>query len=196
LKNLSAKMGKTGSDKIFVISAPSGTGKTTIAKKLKEHLKEIEVIITYTTRKPRPEEKDGCDYRFVQEDEFKKMVENGEFAEWATVYGNYYGTPKKDIISVVNKGKKALLIIDTQGGRSIKEVFPGAILIGILPPSIKEQERRMRERSGLSEEEIQKRLEAARKERKVILSEYDYRFINKNLENTIKKITGLIKSIH
>jgi guanylate kinase len=186
-------MDKTDSSKIFVISAPSGTGKTTIAKKLKEQVKEIEVITTYTTRKPRPEEKDGRDYRFVQQDEFKKMVEGGEFAEWATVYGNYYGTPKKEMISAVKKGKKALLIIDTQGGRSIKKVFPEAILIGILPPSIKEQERRIRERSGLSEEEIKKRLEAAREERRVILSEYDYTFINKNLENTIKKITKVIK---
>ena len=186
-------MDKTDSGKIFVISAPSGTGKTTIAKKLKEQVKEIEVITTYTTRKPRPKEKDGCDYRFVQQDEFKKMVEGGEFAEWATVYGNYYGTPKKEIISAVKKGKKALLIIDTQGGRSIKKVFPEAVLIGILPPSIKEQERRIRERSGLSEEEIKKRLEAAREERRVILSEYDYTFINKNLENTIKKITKVIK---
>jgi len=188
-------MDKTDSGKIFVISAPSGTGKTTIAKKLKEQVKEIEVITTYTTRKPRPKEKDGCDYRFVQQDEFKKMVEGGEFAEWATVYGNYYGTPKKEIISAVNKGKKALLIIDTQGGRSIKKVFPEAVLIGILPPSIKEQERRIRERSGLSEEEIKKRLEAAREERRVILSEYDYTFINKNLENTIKKITKVIKRV-
>ena len=186
-------MDKTDSSKIFVISAPSGTGKTTIAKKLKEQVKEIEVITTYTTRKPRPEEKDGRDYRFVQQDEFKKMVEGGEFAEWAKVYGNYYGTPKKEIISAINKGKKALLIIDTQGGRSIKKVFPEAVLIGILPPSIKEQERRIRERSGLSEEEIKKRLEAAREERRVILSEYDYTFINKNLENTIKKIIKVIK---
>jgi len=186
-------MDKTDSGKIFVISAPSGTGKTTIAKKLKEQVKEIEVITTYTTRKPRPEEKDGRDYRFVQQDEFKKMVEGGEFAEWAKVYGNYYGTPKKEIISAINKGKKALLIIDTQGGRSIKKVFPEAVLIGILPPSIKEQERRIRERSGLSEEEIKKRLEAAREERRVILSEYDYTFINKNLENTIKKIIKVIK---
>jgi len=186
-------MDKTDSGKIFVISAPSGTGKTTIAKKLKEQVKEIEVITTYTTRKPRPEEKDGRDYRFVQQDEFKKMVEGGEFAEWATVYGNYYGTPKKEMISAVKKGKKALLIIDTQGGRSIKKVFPEAVLIGILPQSIKEQERRIRERSGLSEEEIKKRLEAAREERRVILSEYEYTFINKNLENTIKKITKVIK---
>ena len=186
-------MDKTDSGKIFVISAPSGTGKTTIAKKLKEQVKEIEVITTYTTRKPRPEEKDGRDYRFVQQDEFKKMVEGGEFAEWATVYGNYYGTPKKEMSSAVKKGKKAFLIIDTQGGRSIKKVFPEAILIGILPPSIKEQERRIRERSGLSEEEIKKRLESAREERRVILSEYDYTFINKNLDNTIKKITKVIK---
>ncbi|MCM8820485.1 MAG: guanylate kinase [Candidatus Omnitrophica bacterium] len=184
-------MSKSG--KIFVISAPSGTGKTIIARKLKEKIKNIEIITTYTTRKPRPGEKDSYDYYFTTSIKFKRMIKNNDFAEWALVYGNYYGTPKKEIISAINKGKKALLIIDTQGGMSIKRIFPEAVLIGLLPPSIKEQERRMRERSGLSEEEIQKRLEAAKEERKVILSEYDHRFINKNLENTIKKIATVIK---
>lgn len=186
-------MVKTDSGKIFVISAPSGTGKTTIARKLKELVKGIEIITTYTTRKPRQDEKDGYDYRFITEEEFTKMVEEGRFAEWATVYCNHYGTPREDIISAIERGKKVLLIIDTQGGRSIKKIFPEAVLIGILPPSIKEQERRIRERSGVSEEEIKKRLASAREERKVILSEYDYRFINKNLDNTIKKIAAIIK---
>ncbi|MCX8082395.1 MAG: guanylate kinase [bacterium] len=179
--------------KIFVISAPSGTGKTTIAKKLKEQLKNIEVIITCTTRKPRAGEKDGKDYRFISPEMFKKMIEKGDFAEWAMVYGNYYGTPKNDITSAIIKGKQALLIIDTQGGRSIKKLFPEAVLIGVLPPSLKEQERRMRERRGLKEEEIQQRLEAAKEERKVLLSMYDYRFINKDLENTINKIKKVIE---
>ncbi|HOL22133.1 MAG TPA: guanylate kinase [bacterium] len=186
-------MEKKHSGKIFVISAPSGTGKTTIGKKLKELVKEIEIITTYTTRKPRQDEKDGYDYRFITEEEFTRMVEEGKFAEWATVYSNHYGTPRENIISAINRGKKVLLIIDTQGGRSIKKIFPEAVLIGILPPSIKEQERRIRERSGISEEEIKKRLASAREERKVILSEYDYRFINKNLDNTIKKIAAIIK---
>ncbi|MCM8762340.1 MAG: guanylate kinase [Candidatus Omnitrophica bacterium] len=179
--------------KIFVISAPSGTGKTTIAKKIKELSKDIEVITTCTTRKPRPGETDGNDYRFITLMKFKEMIEKGEFAEWALVYDNYYGTPKKDIISAINKGKKALLIIDTQGGRSIKSIFSEAVLIGILPPSVEEQERRIRKRSGLSEAEIKKRLESAKEERKVILSEYDHRFINKNLEKTIKKIATVIE---
>lgn len=179
--------------KIFVISAPSGTGKTTIVNKLKEKIENIEVITTFTTRKPRPSEKDGCDYHFITTCEFKKMIENNAFAEWAVVYGNYYGTPKEDIIKCLKEGKNVLLVIDTQGGMSIKKLFPDAILIGILPPSIKEQERRMRKREGITEEEIKKRIMEAKQERKVIMSRYDYRLVNKNLENTIKKIESIIK---
>lgn len=180
--------------KILVISAPSGTGKTTIAEALDKQIKDIELITTFTTRKPRPGEQDSHDYHFVVPIKFKEMIDNNDLAEWAEVYGNYYGTPKKDIISAIKKGKTALLIIDTQGGRSIKKRFPEAVLIGILPPSIKEQERRIRERSGnVSEQEIQRRLEAAKEERKIILSQYDLRFINKNLENTIKNIVMAIR---
>lgn len=178
--------------KIFVISAPSGTGKTTIAKELKKSLKDMEVITTYTTRKPRPEEKNGDDYRFITPMQFERMIENGDFAEWAVVYGNYYGTPKRDVISAINQRKKVLLIIDTQGGRSIKRIFPEAVLIGVLPPSTKEQERRMRKRSDLSDAEIKKRLEATKEERRIILSEYDHCLINKNLDNTVKRIKQII----
>ncbi|MDD3725958.1 MAG: guanylate kinase [Candidatus Ratteibacteria bacterium] len=180
--------------KIFVISAPSGTGKTTIVNKLKEKIgKTIEVITTFTTRKPRPGEKSGYDYYFITTRKFKEMIKQGAFAEWAMVYGNYYGTPKKDINEAIKKGKDALLVIDTQGGMSIKKLFPDAVLIGILPPSIKEQERRIRKRDGLTEEEIKRRIEEAKKERKIIMSKYDYHLINKNLKNTIKKIERIIK---
>lgn len=178
--------------KIFVISAPSGTGKTTIARKLKEELPEIELIVSYTTRKPRPEEKDGVNYHFITETQFQKMVEEDAFAEWAQVYENYYGTPKKEILEGLAKGKKVLLTLDTQGARSIIKKFPDAVLIGILPPSIKEQERRIRNRKGLSEQEIKKRLISAREERQILMKEYHFRLVNKNLESTVNKIRNII----
>ena len=179
--------------KLFVISAPSGTGKTTIAEKLKQKIKDIYVPVTYTTRKPRTEEIDARDYHFVSVESFRKMMKNGRLLEWAQVYGNYYGTPRDEVLENLKNNKKVLLTIDTQGGLKIKKIFPDAVLIGLLPPSIAEQENRIRKRRGLSESEIKKRIEAARKERKVLMSEYDFRFVNKNLETTIQKIVRLIE---
>ncbi len=179
--------------KLFVISAPSGTGKTTIAEKLKQEIKDIYIPVTYTTRKPRTEEIDARDYHFVSVESFRKMMKNGRLLEWAQVYGNYYGTPRDEVLENLKNNKKVLLTIDTQGGLKIKKIFPDAVLIGLLPPSIAEQENRIRKRRGLSESEIKKRIEAARKERKVLMSEYDFRFVNKNLETTIQKIVRLIE---
>jgi len=179
--------------KLFVISAPSGTGKTTIAEKLKQKIKDIYVPVTYTTRKPRTEEIDARDYHFVSVESFRKMMKNGRLLEWAQVYGNYYGTPRDEVLENLKNNKKVLLTIDTQGGLKIKKIFPDAVLIGLLPPSIAEQENRIRKRRGLSESEIKKRIEAAKKERKVLMSEYDFRFVNKNLETTIQKIVRLIE---
>lgn len=179
---------------IFVISAPSGTGKTTIQNILKDELKDIDIITTVTTRKPRPNEKDGIDYIFVNEDTFKKMIKEDKFAEWSIVYGNYYGTPKEKIEENIKNGKKTLLIIDTQGGLKIKERYPSVFLIGILPPSLKEQERRLRERNDMDEEEIKKRLEISKEEKKVLFNHYNVRLINKDLRKTVEKIKRIIYS--
>jgi len=179
-------------NRVFVISAPSGTGKTTIARKLKEEIPELELIVSYTTRKPRTEEKNGVNYHFVTEKQFRKMIADGAFAEWAEVYGNYYGTSNKTIMTNLARGKKVFLTIDTQGGRNIIKKFPHATLIGILPPSIKEQERRIRSRSGLDEHEIEKRLAAAREERHILMNEYHFRLINRNLESAVNKIRNII----
>lgn len=181
-------------EKIFVLSAPSGTGKTTIGKILKNHLKDVEIITTYTTRKPRPEEKNGVDYFFVDKNKFEKMIKENKFAEWSVVYGNYYGTPKEPLERAIKENKKVLLIIDTQGGLKIKKLYPDAFLIGILPPSIKEQEKRMKKRGGMTEEEIRKRLEIAKEERKILFKHYDVRLINKDLEKTVSRIKKIINS--
>ena len=178
--------------KLFVISAPSGTGKTTVIQRLKEEIPSLKVVVTFTTRKPRPGEKNGVDYYFVSEEEFKKMIKENKFIEWAVVYGNYYGTPKEQLMDELKKGNKILCCVDIQGGLSIKRIFPSSILIGILPPSVKEQEKRMRQRKGITEEEIKRRLEASKKERKILLQDYNFRVINKDIDTTVKKIKNII----
>jgi len=183
------------SGKIFVISAPSGTGKTTIQKLLLEAIPSLKSVTTCTTRKLRDGEKNGVDYKFLAEKDFKEKIKNGEFLEYANVYGNFYGTPKKEVIEKLKKGENVLLIIDTQGGMSVKKIFPDAVLIGILPPSAKEQEKRLRKRGDVNEEEIKKRLEAAKDERKILLKYYNYRVINREIGKTVEKIKKIIKKI-
>lgn len=178
--------------KIFVISAPSGTGKTTIENILKNEISNLDVAISYTTRKPRPQEATRVDYCFITKKKFEDMIAKNAFVEWAVVYGNYYGTPKAFIEKKLMEGKKILLTLDTQGGCSIKKIYPQAVLIGILPPSLKEQEKRMRKRKGIIEEEIKERLESAKEERRILFEKYDYRLVNRELENTIEKIKKII----
>jgi len=182
------------SGKIFVISAPSGTGKTTIQKLLLEVLPFLKTVITCTTRKPRNGEKNGVDYKFLTERDFKRKIKNGEFLEYANVYGNFYGTPKKEVMEKLKKGENILLVIDTQGGMSVKKFFPQAVLIGILPPSTKEQEKRLRKRGDVSKEEIKKRLETAKEERKILMKYYNYRVINKEIGKTVEKIKRIIEN--
>jgi len=179
---------------IFVLSAPSGTGKTTIVKKLKDKLQKTEIVTTYTTRKPRKEERNGIDYFFVSKEEFEKMIKDNKFVEWSIVYGNYYGTPKDEIERILKNKKNVLLVIDTQGGLKIKKRYPKAYLIGILPPSLKEQENRMKKRGDMCEEEINERLSKSREERKILFKYYKCRLINKDIEKTVERIKKLIES--
>lgn len=181
------------SGKIFVISAPSGTGKTTIQRELKKCIPSLETITTYTTRKPRKNEKNGVDYKFVNEEKFKKMIEKGAFLEYANVYGHLYGTPEKEVKEKLKKGKNVLLVIDTQGGKSVKKIFPSAILIGILPPSLKEQKKRLEKRGDVGDDEIKRRMDASKEERKVLMKIYNYRVINREVEKTVEKIKKIIE---
>lgn len=178
--------------RVFVLSAPSGTGKTTMAARLKQEVPGLFIPVTYTTKNPRPEEVEGRDYRFVSREKFLEMIRLGEFLEWAEVYGNCYGTPRKEVEEQLKLGRKVLLTIDTQGGLSVRRIFPQAFLVGLLPPSLAEQEGRIRKRSGLSEKEIRQRIEAARIERRVLKEEYDIRLVNRNLETTLEKIKKII----
>lgn len=177
---------------VIVISAPSGTGKTTICRKLLKINKNLTFSVSYTTRPKRRNEIDGRDYFFVSKEKFLKMIKNNEFLEWAKVYKNYYGTSKKQVIKTINSGKDILLDIDVQGGKNIKKVFPEGIFIFLLPPSWNELKNRLKKRAQNSIQEINYRLENVEHELKYI-KYYDYILINDNLESTVKIINNIIK---
>ena len=179
---------------VFVISAPSGTGKTTIARRLKREIPSLSLIVTCTTKKPRLDEKEGVDYYFVSEKRFKGMIAGGFFLEWARVFGYYYGTPAEPVMGNIARGVPSLLTIDIQGGRSVKKALPETTtLIAVLPPSAGEQEKRIRGRNDLlDEEQINKRLDAYRHERSVLVREYDFVIINRDLDRAINRIKNII----
>jgi guanylate kinase len=143
---------------LFVVSAPSGTGKTTLCQKLREALPDLKFSVSYTTRKPREGEINDVHYTFVDEDEFRLMITDGEFVEWAQVHGNFYGTSKKRIEALMNEGLDVLLDIDVQGGGQIRAHFPDSVLIFVLPPSMDELKKRLSGRMTDSEDVINKRL--------------------------------------
>jgi len=176
---------------IFVISAPSGTGKTTLIHLLLPYFPNMVFSISYTTRLPRQGEKDGVDYFFVSRNQFEQMISQGEMLEWAEVHGNYYGTSIHFIREKINAGKDILLDIDVQGARQVKKQFPQAVLIFIAPPSWEELESRLKKRSTDTAEEIKKRLTAARKEIKAA-QEFDYIVINEFLNQALEELKGII----
>jgi guanylate kinase len=182
---------------VMVISAPSGTGKSTICRRVIDRSKsaglferELEFSVSTTTRDPRRSEVDGTDYYFVDESSFKELQENGEFLESATVHGEYYGTSKSSVESAVDAGQDVLLEIDVQGGRQVKKRCKNAILIFIAPPSLPELERRLKNRGTESEQEIERRLERAWAELDS-LDLYDYVVINDEIDDAVNKILSI-----
>lgn len=163
----------------FVISAPAGTGKTTLVHKLVAEFPEVVASISYTTRQPREGEIPGKDYHFVSEDEFKKRIESSDFLEHVQLYGDYYGTSLQWIKNAQKEGKHVLLVIDTQGAMLLKGKFP-AIFIFIQPPSLEELEKRLLLRGTEEKKVVEKRLERARIEL-VIANQYDYQIVNDDL---------------
>ena len=175
---------------IVVLSAPSGAGKTTIALKLLEELKNLKRVVTTTTRPKRPNEKEGIDYNFVSKEEFENMIKNQEFVEYANVYGNYYGTPIKSVNSLIEQGFDALLVIDVQGAKSIKNLFPSALLIFLMPPSLEELYARFRNR-GFEDKNALERLETAKKE--IACARYfDFIVVNRYIDETVNMIKSII----
>ncbi len=177
---------------IIVISAPSGAGKTTIAKAVSERLKNVEYSISCTTRKKRDNEIDGRDYYFLDRPTFEKRINQGKLYEWAEVYGDLYGTPKESVLDFLKQGKSVLMDIDIQGAQKIKKIYPNGVFIFILPPSIKELEKRLLKRGKDSPDIIKTRLKSAEQEMKH-RKEFDYLIINKNLDSTVEMVESIIK---
>ena len=178
----------------LVLSAPSGTGKTTVGELLTAEDSTIVRSVSMTTRSMRPNEKDGVDYRFVSTDEFKAKIRQGAFLEWAEVYdGVLYGTPRDSVERVIRSGDVALLVIDVQGGRAVKAIFPEAVLVFLIPPSMDSLSRRLKQRGLETDDQIHRRLIKARTEMKY-LPAYDYGVENDEgkQQSTVDAIRGII----
>ena len=178
---------------VFVISAPSGSGKTTICRLLLEKVEGLELSISYTTRPRKNGETEGKDYHFISEDIFDKMINLKEFLEYATVYGRRYGTSRDAVGKTVSSGTDVVLEIDVQGGRKVKEALPGAVLIGIFPPDWETLSRRLQERGRDSREEMAARLEAAGKEMTELLT-YDFLVVNDSLEKAVTQVEWIVRA--
>lgn len=178
---------------LFVMSGPSGTGKGTICNVLLDN-KENDVFlsISSTTREIRKGETDGVTYNYTTVENFEKMIANGEMLEYAKYNGNYYGTPKKVVEDMLSTGKSVLLEIEPQGALKVKELFPEAVLIFIIPPSIAELKKRLEERGRETEEQIIERLEAAKWEFNQS-PRYNCIFVNDNLEECVKEIENTMR---
>ena len=179
--------------KLFIISAPSGAGKSTVIKRLCAEVPSLSLSISCTTRNMRPGEQEGVDYHFVSEEEFERKRQNAELLEWAKVHNAFYGTPKHELFQQLDAGKNLILDIDVQGGKQVKKQFPEAISIFISPPSIEALKVRLAMRGTDSPEQVDLRLQNALKEMKY-QNHYDYTFVNDELEKTILAIKRLITS--
>jgi len=178
---------------LFIVSGPSGVGKTTLYKAVISTLPNLKHSVSYTTRPPRPGEVDDRDYTFVSRDEFMAMIDKGEFVERAEIHGKLYGTSKKRLDEIVNSGVDAILDIDIQGAVQLREKYKGGIYIFILPPSLEILKERLRKRLVNSKEEIEKRLKVAVEEIKKY-REYDYVIVNKVFEEALKELEAIIIS--
>ena len=176
---------------LFVISAPSGAGKTTLCSRLLAVMDDLTYSVSYTTRAPREGEADGRDYHFVTESRFRDMVENGEFLEWAEVFGRLYGTGRAWVESRLAQDMDVLVDVDVAGARQIKENFPRAVLIFILPPTLEELARRLRLRLTEAEEQIELRLGRVREEIEA-RTIYDYLVVNDQVDLAVQNLTSII----
>jgi guanylate kinase len=179
---------------LLVVSSPSGAGKTTLCKRLREEFPTLGFSVSYTTRAARKGETDGVEYSFVDMSTFQEMVARDEFAEYAMVHGNMYGTSAKRVAQVIHEGQDILFDIDYQGGRQLRQKFPDdVVLVFILPPSIKELEKRLRGRGTDSNEVIERRIRVAREELRHY-DEYDYLIMNDDLERAYDALRAVYLS--
>lgn len=175
---------------LIVISGPSGAGKGTICKALTEK-NDLWVSVSATTRQPRKGEKDGINYFFLSYENFETKIHNKDFLEYANVYGNYYGTPKSEVLKKINAGKDVILEIDIQGALKVKENYPEGVFIFILPPSMEELKQRIINRGSETNESFMTRFKSAYKEINYV-SKYNYAVINSTVEEAVIKIECII----
>jgi len=175
---------------LVILSAPSGTGKSTICRKLLQRRKDLRYSISCTTRDPRPGERDGKHYFFVEKEEFKRRIQRNEFLEWAIVHEQYYGTPRKHVEESTREGFSVLLAIDIQGAAAIRRKLPDAVLVFVTPPSLEALKERLAARKDASES-VAKRLAAARTEL-AAAKNYDYVVVNDDLEHCVDQICAIL----
>lgn len=180
--------------KLFVISGPSGTGKGTICKELIKS-ENIRLSVSMTTRGPREGEVHGVNYYFTSREEFILKIDEGGFLEHAEVFGNFYGTPKKEVLERLDEGIDVILEIDVQGALQIKEVYPDAILVFILPPSLTELRSRLEGRGTETQDVVERRLGEAVKEIS-FAGQYDYAVVNDQLEEAVENVKSIITAEH
>ncbi|MBI5272801.1 MAG: guanylate kinase [Chlamydiia bacterium] len=175
---------------VFVVSAPAGTGKTTLVRKIVQEFDCVVESVSYTTRPPRPQETPGRDYHFINQQEFEKMSSRGEFLEKATVFGFSYGTSRSAVERLLNRGKHVVLVIDTQGAIQIKKTLD-AIFIFIRPPNFEELQRRLHERRSDTQEAIDTRLSWAEREIQEAVH-YDYQIVNADLAISYQVLRSIL----
>jgi guanylate kinase len=176
---------------LFVVSAPSGAGKTSLCRAITDSLENLTHSISYATRKPRPNEIDGRDYCFVTPERFQEMVNAGDFAEWAEVHGNLYGTSRRVLDDMRGKGIDVILDIDTQGAKQIKQKYDSAVYIFILPPLLDILEERLRNRNSDQDDEIRKRMRRAREEIRDYAM-YDYLVVNRDFDRALTELRAIV----
>ena len=176
---------------LFIVSAPSGTGKTTLVERLVQVVPNLHLSRSFTSRQARPGEKDGVDYNFISRDRFQEMVGEGEFLEWADVFGNYYGTGVAHTEAELARGRDVVLVIDVQGARQVRSRGVETVGVFVLPPSAAVLEQRLRGRSKDTEEQIRKRLEVACREVGEF-AQYEYLVINDELEAAADRLRAIV----
>jgi guanylate kinase len=175
-----------------VIAGPSGVGKGTVVRRVLDLVPGLFVSVSVTTRPPRPAERDGVDYVFVSEDEFDRMARDGELLEWANVFDARYGTPAGPIRLAMEAGRDALLEIDVQGARQVRDAVPEAVLVFLRPPSLRELERRLRSRGTEDEARLGRRLETARAELEAA-GWFDHEVVNDDVERASSQVAAIIR---
>jgi len=180
-----------GQGSLFIVSAPSGAGKTTLCRKIMETLDNLQASVSYTTRKPRAEEIAGVDYTFITEKKFRGMIDKGDFVEWAEVHGNLYGTSRKRLEQIIASGHDVILDIDTQGARQIKKSYGNGVFIFILPPSMTVLRNRLERRMSNTREDMERRLKRAVEEIREYKM-YDYVIVNDRLNSSLRNFESII----